>query len=207
MGFFSSWFTSKGVTSTNSSTDLAYIGMGQSSSSGWQDEINCERLYSYPNVRSYLESQRRTNNYMSADDFYKQYGKIMKSTFGTPSSLGVDVGRALAQRLVRQLGIKTGKERTEGIYLPCGKVLVAILAHLVHEGIELEAVEQFSEGCLLTCTVPSSLATERGEMEIGVGRQGSNTLVVAGVTFGQVFDWGRANKIIDKLFQAARAGV
>jgi hypothetical protein len=78
----------------------------------------------------------------------------MKGAFGHLTSLGVDVGCAFAQHLTRQLGISTGKEHIEGIYLPYVKVLVAIFTHSPHEGVELERVLRFSEGCLLTFSCP-----------------------------------------------------
>jgi len=145
---------------------------------------------------------------MSAEEFLEHYDTVvMGGVFGLPggiSSLGADLGHALAARL----HIKTGKEREVTIQRPCGKVLVAILSHLVRENIELDSTEQFSEACLLTCTIPSSISTYKGDLKIGVGRRGSSTVVVASATFsGQMFDWGRANRILNDLFQAARNGV
>jgi hypothetical protein len=177
------------------------------SSSSWENEINCSCLTSNPDVRAYISAQKRTET-MSGEDFLKHWDNfVMGGIFGTPVGL-VSLGANIGQSLAKKLDIKTGKERESTISLPCGKVLVAILAYLVRENIKLESTEQFEEGCVLGCTIPSSVTTWKGELQVGVGKKGGgNTVVVAKVTFGQKFDWGRANRVLEKLFSAAAAGI
>jgi hypothetical protein len=90
--------------------------------------INCERLCSYPDVRAFIASQRCSKSYVSAEEFLEHYDRVVIGgvfgLLGGITSLGADLGHALARRL----DLKTGKEREATIQLPCGEVLVAILA-------------------------------------------------------------------------------
>ncbi|KAK4448378.1 hypothetical protein QBC34DRAFT_407334 [Podospora aff. communis PSN243] len=178
-----------------------------SSSSSREEEINCSRLAEHPAVRAHLSSQRRMHGSMSAERFLSLWDSIvMGGVLGIPgtTSLGANLGQALA----RKLNIKTGKERETTVRLPCGKVVVAILAHMIREGIEINDTDQFDEGCVLRCTVPTSASTFEGDLEVRIGRLGQGkTELIAKVTFHQKYDWGRANRVLEKLFSAAQGGI
>ena len=107
----------------------------------------------------------------------------------------------VAQPLLTQLGIETGKQRTEGVAAPPGRVLVRALCSLARHGQSLRSVVQAEDGCLLEAVLPSDLFSLEGELLVGVRRVGEQAEVAATVHIGgQIYDWGKSKHCLEQLF-------
>jgi hypothetical protein len=108
---------------------------------------------------------------------------------------------AVVQPLYIRLGIKTGKARSRQVAAPVGQVIVRALCSLARHGQKLHGVTQAADGCLLEAALPSDLFSLEGKLLVSVRRSGSQA-EVCGATHigGQLYDWGKSNRCLDKLF-------
>jgi hypothetical protein len=120
---------------------------------------------------------------------------------GLPVAIPVSGITKFTQSAYAKLGIQTGKERSEFIPRPAGKVLVSILCCLARNGRDLRGVHQLSEGCLLVAALPSDLFALEGDILITVAQTQGGTQVDAKTDIqGQLFDWGKSTRCLDALF-------
>lgn len=169
--------------------------------SSWEGEIDYAHITKDPYVHAYLAGQRLHGSRINSERLLDTMDKM---------TYGVVFTAKAGQALARKLHISSGAEREVTVVgVPCGKVLVAILAHMIHKGIEIVATEQFDEGCMLRCIVPPNLRTLAGELEVGVEKSKARDCVevIAKVTFHQKFDLGRGKDVLDKLISAAQNGI
>lgn len=135
---------------------------------------------------------------MSGEDFLALCDKVFKPIPGvTLSKIG-----AIAQPVFADLGVKTGKTRTERFLIPPGKVIVATLCSLARHGQSLHHVEQGQDGCFLRAGLPSDLFSFAGDLLVTIQRQDQGTTVEAATAIkGQLYDWGKSKRILNALFE------
>jgi hypothetical protein len=164
----------------------------------WHDEVRYSVLMHFPEVRDRIAHHAGlARKKMTGEQFIELYDKLLGSI--THGSLSTVV--SIAKPLSSWLGIKTGKNRTELLTLPVGKVIVAGLCSLARHGWEMQKVHQGEDGCVLEATLPSDLWSLAGEVIVSVKRCDLGTVVEAAAKIsGQKYDWGKCQKCLDELF-------
>ena len=114
----------------------------------------------------------------------------------------------VALPIIQQTGIKTAKSRTQTIADKPGKVIVRMLCFLGGEGQNIKSVQQFDDGCLIEAEIPSDFRTWAGSLYIYLHKSAIDQTVVEAATSikGQMFDWGKSNQCLTKLFSALSPG-
>jgi hypothetical protein len=162
----------------------------------WEHEVRYEEILKFPGVRETIERHaRQARKRMTGEQFLALADKVV------PLGVSMEGLTAIAQPLYARLGIKTGKERTQQVRAPVGKVLVGVLCSLARNGQTLRAVTQGTDGCLLEAALPSDLFSLEGELLVGVHRDGTQAQVSAATHIrGQLYDWGKSNRCLETLF-------
>ena len=173
------------------------IPMAEEVHSHWSDETNYGQLLEHTEVRDRI---------VAAGQRYKPQitGEEVLAVFDLIVPCGVPLEK-LAKLLVPiydKLGIRTGKSASLVSRAAPGRVIVAVLCALTSSGQTLTRVEQATNGCILTASIPSSIFALVGEMVISVQHEGGQTTIEAAVKIpGQLYDWGKSQRILNHLFQ------
>jgi hypothetical protein len=109
---------------------------------------------------------------------------------------------SIAVPIYVRLGVRTGKQRSELIGRPTGKVLVAALCSLARYGRSLKQVHQGEDGCVLEAVLPSDMWSWEGELIISIRRDRGGSQVEAATKIpGQLYDWGKSKQCLNQLFE------
>lgn len=175
----------------------------------WPASIDYEAIIGVPAVRDRIaRSAAQSKKRMTGEDILDLYGKALGKLSGAPVALPMTAVAHFAQSLHAKLGIKTGKSRSATLMSPPGEVLVTILCDLAREGRALRDVQQASDGCTLVAALPSDLFSLEGDLVISVSRHLAGTHVEARTDIqGQMFDWGKSTRCLDKLFDELGSAV
>src|SRR5207248_1283117 len=104
------------------------------------------------------------------------------------------------------MGLKVTKARSETLSRPCGEVLVSLLCYIASSRITISAVQQSSEAVIFICDIPSDIWSFKGELLITVARTQMETKIDAATKIpGQMHDWGKSKRILEKLFEAIKS--
>ncbi len=162
----------------------------------WNQEVRYESILKFPGVRDTIERHaKQAPRRLTGEKFLMMADKLV------PLGVSLEGLVSLVQPLYARLGIKTGKERTCEVPVPVGQVIVRALCSLARHGQSLRGVTQALDGCLLEATLPSDLFALEGRLLVGVQRSGTETKVSCATHIdGQLFDWGKSNRCLDKLF-------
>ena len=107
----------------------------------------------------------------------------------------------IAQPLWASLGVKTGKNRRETLALPIGEAMVRTLCGFAENGLTVTTVNQAQDGCALSAKIPADIRSGAGELHICLTSAGEQTLAdAAAIVPGQLYDWGKSQKILNNLF-------
>lgn len=83
--------------------------------------------------------------------------------------------------------------------------MVEVLCALVRSGLPLVKVHRGDAGCVFEAKLPSDLWALEGRMVVTVERSGTQTKVEAATNIpGQLFDWGKSTRYLEKLFAEFR---
>jgi hypothetical protein len=164
----------------------------------WHEEIRYDVLLHFPEVRDLIAHHAgMAKKSMTGEQFLEICETLMQSV--APGSLKAAVSIALP--ITTRLGIKTGKNRTELLPNPTGKVIVGTLCSLARHGWEMVKVHQDPNGCVLEAKLPSDIWSLAGELVVSVQRCELGTTVEAAAKIpGQLYDWGKCKKCLDELF-------
>ncbi len=165
----------------------------------WTESLDCQALVTIPEIRKRIaDYAARAKKKFSGEDFLECCDKVMGPiTGGIPLTLIAKI----AQPISEKLGLKTGKGRSERLAERPGTVLVAILCSLAQNGQRILDISQSPNSCTLQVAIPSDIWSLRGDLLITVLAEGQATTVEAGLTIpGQVYDWGKCNRVLDRLF-------
>lgn len=168
----------------------------------WSDCLDYETLLRVPEVRDAISrAAAQSQKSLTGEEYLEMYFKALGKMAGLPVPIPVTGLARFAQSTYAKLGIQTGKERTEFIAKPAGKVLVSILCSLARAGRTLRSAHQLADGCLLVAALPSDLFALEGDLLITVTRARGGTQVEARTEIkGQMFDWGKSTRCLDALF-------
>lgn len=167
----------------------------------WSQEVRYETLVQIPEVRDRI-AREATGAKKSLTG--EQYLELFDKAFSPAVSLKKVA--EIAQPLYASWGIQTGKTRLGIMPAPVGKVIVAVLCSLARTGRTIKHVTQAEDGCVLEATMPSDLFSLEGEEVISIRRTAEGTRVEAATKIpGQLYDWGKCNRCLSKLFEELEA--
>lgn len=165
----------------------------------WSNITDCQVLLAIPEVRERIARHGALcKKKLSGEEFLEacdKYAKVL--TGGVPLTLIAKISQPISERL----GLKTGKVRREQLSERPGNVLVALLCSMAQNGQQLRDIKQLATGCTLQASIPSDIWSLKGDLLLSVLAEGSVTVVEAATTIhGQVYDWGKSNRLLDRLF-------
>lgn len=162
----------------------------------WDREVQYETILKFPGVRDTIERHsRQATKRMSGEQFLALADKLI------PMGVSMEGLAAVVQPLYTKLGIKTGKERVQHVPAPVGRVIVRTLCSLARNGQALRNVTQAPDGCLFEAALPSDFFSLEGDLMVSVRRRGAHAEVSGATRIGgQLFDWGKSNRCLDRLF-------
>lgn len=168
----------------------------------WSNETDYETLLQIPEVKDILARQLPPAKAMSGEDFVGVASKFIKT------SVPMVPAMTLTHDLFVNMGIKTGKARLQKISRPTGRVVVAVLCSLARAGYKLRNVQQASNGCMLECSIPSDMFSLEGDLLIIVTREPEGSTVSATTRIGgQLYDWGKSSRCLNRLFADINKGI
>jgi hypothetical protein len=137
---------------------------------------------------------------MTAEQFMEAAEKVVGALTSVP--LPPVPMLELSQEINTKLGVRTGKQRSEQLALPVGRVIVAVLCSLARQGIAISTVHQAADGLVIEAVTPSGPASFAGTMLTTVTRDGAGSRVDAAVTIhGQLIDYGKSKRFLRSLFE------
>lgn len=165
----------------------------------WTQLINYESLIRVPEVRDRIAHHAAAaKKKLTGEELLECCDKFMSPlTGGVPLTIIAKV----AQPLSEKLGLKTGKTRCERFADPPGKILVALLCSLAQNSQTIGHVTQSPHSCTIEAAIPSDIWSLKGNLIVEVRIEGQSTVLEAGLTIpGQLYDWGKSQRALDRLF-------
>lgn len=168
----------------------------------WSQMTQYDELLRYGEVREQLaRAAAQSKASMTGEQFLELCEKALAPCGAT---LPFATIAKIAQPMYAKLGIKTGKERSQFVAHPPGRVLVAVLCSLARHGRKLRQATQIPDGCTLEAELPSDVFALTGSLTVTVRRQETGTLIQASTHIpGQLLDWGKSNRCLDQLLSEA----
>lgn len=167
----------------------------------WSQEVRYDHLIRIPEVRDVVgRHAAMARKSLSGEDVLGLFDKVL------PLGVSLEKLGAVAQPIYAQLGMKTGKERSESLPGSPGTVIVSALCSLARHDQALQQVRQLEDGCLLEASLPSDIWSWQGTLYVGIRKDGSGTRVDGATSIkGQLFDWGKSKRCLEALFADLRA--
>lgn len=177
------------------------VGTAAPGGDGWADEVRYDVLIQHPRVRDLIVRHgARAHEPVSGELLMKMFDKLKL----TPVPL--EIGSQVTLKLWKSLGMKSAvRTRTETIARPCGQAIVVVLCSLAQHSQSVSRVDQADDGCTIHAALPSDFRALEGEVKIVLKRRSGQTLVEASAwSNGQLYDWGKSNTSLDRLFTDLR---
>lgn len=174
-----------------------FIPMAEEVPTHWTAETNYGRLLEHAEVRQRIAAAgQKYQPEITGEEVLAIFDVIV------PSGLPLEKLGKLLIPIYDKLGIRTGKHARVVSAAAPGRVLVAVLCALSSSGQTITHLEQATNGCILTASIPSNMFALVGEMVISVQREQQQTVIEAAVNIpGQLYDWGKSKRILNHLFQ------
>lgn len=171
-------------------------------STDWTTLADFDALMRVPEVRDRLaRAGNQAKKRLSGEQFLELCDKAFKPLGG----ISLASVASLAQPIYAQLGIRTGKVRSEFLSRPIGAVIVDVLCSFARAGQNLIDVQRSPEGVVLRAKLPSDIWSLEGELIVAIRRVNSGTALEAATNIpGQWFDWGKSRRNLDELFERLR---
>jgi hypothetical protein len=169
----------------------------------WHDSVLYDVVIMVPEVRERITAHSRmAPNKMTSE----QWMELFDKAYNLAPGVSLSKINSVSQPVYQQMGIKTGKARTSFLTTPSGKVLAAILCSLARRGHKIRDVKQGEDGCLFEAALSSDLWSNEGTLVIKLEKMEKGVLVEAETVIkGQIFDWGKSNRILNDLFNDVAA--
>ena len=151
-----------------------------------------------PHVKGLIQQHgAKAKTRLSGEEFLSIASNLL------PVNIPLETVAKFAVPFYSKLGLKTGKRLSKTLSgAPIGKVIVAALCSLAKNGQSLREVKQLENGCLLEATMPSDMFAFEGTLYVTVGKEDHGTTVEAATHIpGQIFDWGKSKRCLDRLFR------
>ncbi len=168
----------------------------EESTGPWREESRYEVLVKVQEVRGLLERHARLAVEGPTGEQYLALAEKL-----VPTGVPLEKLAKVANSLYKSWGIGTGKTRIESVPLPIGEAIVRVLCSLARRGQAIREVQQATNGCRIESAFPSDLFSLEGDFIVTIERVLSQTMVTAQTRIGgQLFDWGKSQRGIDRLF-------
>lgn len=132
---------------------------------------------------------------MSADEFLKLASKII------PTKLPMELMGNMGKEFWTSLGLKTGKKKSITLPYCYAYALLATLCSLARHKMTLQSISEAKGLCGIEATLPSSVWSWEGKINIAIRSQGDRIEIHAETIIpGQYFDWGKSQRALDALF-------
>jgi hypothetical protein len=162
----------------------------------WEQDGRYENIVRVEAVRTVIARHAASApKGISGEAILALYDKIVSSPVPLESLA------AIVQPLYESWGIRCGKERTERIAAPIGRVIARLLCSFARQGHTFHSAQQLDLGNVLTAELPSSVCSLKGKLTVSLQRSEAGTLVAATTVIpGQMYDWGKSNRCLEHLF-------
>jgi hypothetical protein len=170
----------------------------------WQDEVRYSVLIRCAAVRDRIaKNSALAGKSMTGEEWLALCDKAFNPLYG----VSLKTVATIAAPIYAKMGVKTGKVRTDVLTQPPGRGIVGVLCAFARNGLPLGEVHQCERGCVLEAKLPSDLwALMDGQLVVTVERVGVVTMVDAATTIpGQLYDWGKSTRCLDRLFSNLRS--
>jgi hypothetical protein len=160
---------------------------------------------SHPDARARLEQAAARGRLLSAKEFLENVNDVVDLLGGSLDGIEQRATHAMGAALGKALGFEIRRVRTVPYPYPVGAVLLGVSCAMAEAGFPLKRVGQDVDGCLLEAGLPKNWATNHGSVVCAVAGNAQQAQVRSGVHVpGQLYDWGRGNRVLGKL--ASRTG-
>jgi len=164
----------------------------------WSGIIEYEQLLRIQEIRDLIARYAAQSKRRSTGEEFLQY---CDKAFVPLAGVSMAAMASVVQPIFSELGIKTGKTRSQLFDKPPGQILVTLLCSLARHGQHLRRVRQVQDGCVFEAAIPSDMWSFEDGLVITVCREGSGTVVEAGTIIkGQLYDWGKSKRCLAALF-------
>jgi hypothetical protein len=166
----------------------------------WENEVRYDMLIKLPQVRETIDRHaRQAKKGVSGEQFLSLCEAII------PMGVPLEKLAGFIQPLYAKMGIGTGKQRTETISAPVGRVMLRALCFLARNGHTMRHVQQAEDGCEFEAVLPSDLWALEGDLILNIKRHAQQTQVTAATKIGgQTVDWGKSTRCLNRLFNELR---
>ncbi len=168
----------------------------------WTEDVRYAAVVAVPEVRAQIAAMTaHARKRITGEEFLKLVDLAFK-----PATGGLQLAQvvAIAAPIYSRLGVNTGKQRSQVIAKPVGLVIADTLCSLARTGHTVSDVQQGQDGCVLECAVPSDLRSFAGALVVTISRlpgpPHGSTVTAATSIPGQLYDWGKSQRILDELF-------
>ncbi len=163
----------------------------------WDEDSNYDNIIRMEPVRTAIANHAASaQKGISGEAILAIYDKIIASPIPLESLA------AVLQPLYQSMGIKTGKELREVVRLPIGLTIASVLCSFAKNGQDFLSAQQIEMGCVLKAELPSSVCSLKGSLTVFlVKRQVATEVLASTVIPGQVYDWGKSQRCLQRLFQ------
>jgi len=165
----------------------------------WTISLDCQAIVAIPAIRDRIKaSASRAKSRLSGEKFLEVCDSFLSPlTGGVPFTVIAKISQPISERL----GLKTGKSRTHFFAQPPGAVLVAVLCSLAENGQQIGNIAQAADCCTIAAALPSDVWSLRGDLRVSVRPATGGTTIEAEIVIpGQVYDWGKSKRALDRLF-------
>ncbi len=162
----------------------------------WEQDARYENIIRLDAVRAVITQQAaNARQGVSGESLLALYDKIVASPIPLKNLV------AIVQPLYASWGIGTGKQRTDLIEIPIGRVIAHTLCSFAKHGQAFQSAQQHDTGCVLNADLPSSVCALKGNLTISLLRHELHTQVTATTSIpGQLYDWGKSHRCLEQFF-------
>jgi len=169
----------------------------------WRQSCDFERITRVAEVRQRVEQAKSDADKVSGSQMLGLIDAAASPLMGGLSSLAI---AKVTQPLTAKLGFKTGKERREFVTLPPGQVLANLAVTLASIEHSITSVTFGDDHCHIQATLPPDLRAMEACLTVKVERAEQGAWIAASaVVEGQLYDWGKCQSRLDRLFTGLRA--
>lgn len=180
--------------------ELASIDSHDLEEIDWRRETNYSNLLRIPEVRDLISlATQKSEKNLSLEELFGLFDGALKSLTGGVSA---DKLAAISRPIASRFGISVKKKRSVELIPPPGKVIVNFLCFLAESGQKVIHVEQADDACLIEAEILSDIWSYEGTILVVVKESYKGTFVEAATKIkGQMFDFGKSERLLDKLFK------
>ncbi|MFO0809976.1 MAG: hypothetical protein U0746_15250 [Gemmataceae bacterium] len=168
-------------------------------SGDWRHEVRYDVLVQHPEVRDRIARSAAGSG--KAGMTGEEWLGLFDKAFSPMTGVSLKTVATIAAPIYAKMGVQTGKARTESFVTPIGEAIVEVLCSLARAGITITDIHQGDAGCVFEAKLPSDLWSFEGKLVVTIERVATKTRLQAVTTIpGQLFDWGKSGRCLDRLF-------